>query len=168
MKWQTPKTDWQIRYDENGRESWTLRKLLGEKAAPGSEFRLEKGRVVWREKPIDWGRELMPLLGANAFSRPVRPSNGMMRTALRKTPAGEYHLYLFEKSWGSGNPHLSEVSGKKITARVEIRLPKGNWSLTDVTAAEELGSRSSEQLAAGVDFNVRGGELKIIRMKKVQ
>lgn len=156
------------RYDENGRESWTLRKLLGEKAAPGSEFRLEKGRVVWREKPIDWGRELMPLLGANAFSRPVRPSNGMMRTALRKTPAGEYHLYLFGKSWGSGNPHLSEVSGKKIPARVEIRLPKGNWSLTDVTAAEELGSRSSEQLAAGVDFNVRGGELKIIRMKKVQ
>lgn len=157
------------RYDENGRESWTLRKLLGGEAASGREFRLGKGRVVWREKPIVWERELMPLLGANAFFRPLRPSNGMMRTALRKALGGEYHLYLFGKNWGSGNPHLAEVSGKNISARVEIHLPEeGNWSLTDVTAGKELGISSGEQLASGMNFTIRGGELKIVRMKKVQ
>lgn len=153
------------RCDENGRESRTLQKLLGDGAAPGKEFRLGKGRVVWREKPIAWAKELMPLLGGNAFSRPVRPSNGTMRTALRKTGDGRRQLYLFGKTWGSGNPHLKEVADKSVSGKVEIRLPKGEWVLTDVTGNRELGTYSSEQLAAGLDFTVRGGELKIIDMK---
>jgi len=153
------------RYNQDGKETDTLNQLTGAKA--GETVKLGRGKVVKLAKAVDWDKEFMPLLGANAFSRPVRPVNGSVRTALRRqSQNGDYHLYLFGKTWDSGNPHAAEIAGKKVETKVEVKLPAGEYLLTDVLSNRELGAYSSEVLRNGVDFAVNGGELKIIKMVK--
>jgi len=152
-------------YNQDGQPTDTLTALTGAKA--GETVKLGRGKVVKLAKAIDWSKEFMPLLGANAFSRPVRPANGSMRVALRRqTGTGDYHLYLFGKTWDSGNPHAAEIAGKKVETKVEIKLPAGEYLLTDVLTQRELGCFSAETLRQGMDFAVNGGELKIIKMVK--
>lgn len=153
------------RYNQDGRATDTLTALTGAKS--GETVKFGRGKIIKLAQSLDWGKEFMPLLGANGFSRPVRPVNGSVRTALRRqTVTGDWHLYLFGKTWESGNPHAAEVAGKTVSTKVEIKLPAGDYSLSDVLNQRELGVYSAEALRNGVDFTVNGGELKIIKMVK--
>lgn len=155
------------RFNQDGKECWTLKKSLGEEAAPGKTFRFGQGKVVWLAKPLDWNRELMPLIGANGFTRPVRPSGGAMRAALRRNETdGSYQLFLFGKTWNGGNPHAREIAGKTVTARVEIRLPAGSWLLTDVFDGKPLGSYTAQELSGGIELSADAGKLKMIELKR--
>lgn len=160
------------RYNQEGRETWTLRTLLGI-AADGKIHTLGKGLVQWLPSPISWSasQDACSDFGSwIGFQRPLKSDIAQVRVALRRSLDGrKYWGILLNQTWAGGNPRLDDVPGKPVTIQLSsTAFPDGTtWKAKDLADNQTIGTFSSQVLAKGVPLSIHPAELRIIEFEKL-
>lgn len=157
-------------YDQNGHAADRLKTLLGNGPGDGKPVKFGKGRVLWLSRPLNWSKELLPLLAGLGYSRPVRVTDSRIRCALRRqADAEEYYLILFGKTWSGGNPRSGELGTVPVETGVVVNLPgpSRRWELENMVNGQSPIILSSRELSAGFKVKIKPAELQIIRIRAV-